>query len=276
MANEVTSHEREADDGFSASSRSSRVGRGSYIKWNDKQGWVDRDGVAVPSPLLVVGVNEILRRWKDNVAEDITDKPLSSADELNAVIPVSEWECGVDGAPRKPWALNVVVYLVNLATGETYTYVAPTVGAHMAYDALKEAVITMRALRGDKCMPLVNLSERPMKKRYGMGLRPHFEIIGWKTPGGDANAIPVQPAAPQLTGPAAVPTLAPEAPSALTTPVEEPAAPAPKQPEPQQAKPKSRQAKPKPAVNVTTETLKVMGDVTLVSTNETLGDEVPW
>jgi hypothetical protein len=152
MTNEVTSYEQDTDDGFSASSRSSRVGRGSYIKWNDKQGWVDRDGIAVPSPLLVVGVNEILRRWKDNVAEDIVDKPLPSADDLNSAIPVSEWEIGVDGTPRKPWAHNVVVYLVNLETGETYTYAAPTVGAHMAYDALKDAVITMRALRGEKCM----------------------------------------------------------------------------------------------------------------------------
>jgi hypothetical protein len=263
MANEVTSYEPDAeDDGFSASSRSRRVGRGSYLRWNDKQNWVDRDGIAVPSPLLVVAVNQILRRWKANVAEDIVDKPLPDPDELNAAIPIAEWERGVDGTPRKPWAHTIIVYLVNLATGETYTYAASTVGAHIAYDALKEAVITMRALRGTKCMPLVNLSERPMKMKFGMGLRPHFGIIGWKTPGDDANAVPVQPAAPQLTGPA------PDAPS---TPVEEPAAPAP-----QHAKPRLRQARPKPAVNVTSETLKTMGDVKPVSTNEILGDEVPW
>jgi hypothetical protein len=270
MANEVTSHEPDADDGFSASSRSRRVGRGSYIKWNDKQGWVDRDGVAVPSPLLVVGVNEILRRWKDNVAEDITDKPLPSADALNASIPVGEWELGADGKLRPPWAHTVVVYLVNLATGETYTYAASTVGAHIAHDALKEAVITMRALRRDKCMPLVNLTERPMKKRYGMGLRPDFEIAGWKTPGGDANAIPVQPAAPQLIGPAAIET----SPTSTTAPANAENSPAQSQAKPE-PKPEVRRAKPKPAVNVTSETLKVMGDVKPVSTNEILDDEIP-
>jgi len=147
MPNEVTTPPAgsQADDGFSVSSRSHRVGRGSFLKWNDKQGWIDRDGVAPPSPLLVVGVNEILRRWKDGVAEDIVEKPLPDPDELNAAIPVREWEVGVDGKPRAPWAHTVVVYLVNLATGETYTYAAATVGAHIAVEGLKEAVITMRA-----------------------------------------------------------------------------------------------------------------------------------
>ena len=108
MSNEVTTPPEgpEADDGFSVSSRSQRVGRGSYLKWNDKQGWVDRDGVAAPSPLLVVGVNEILRRWKDKLAEYIVEKPLPDPDELNAAIPVQEWEAGVDGKPRPPWHIR--------------------------------------------------------------------------------------------------------------------------------------------------------------------------
>jgi hypothetical protein len=92
-----------------------------------------------------------------------------------------------------------------------------------------------------------------------LGLRPHFEIVGWKTPGGDANAIPVRPAAPQLTGPAAA-----ETPPTPTT------APA------NAERPEVRQAKPKPAVNVTSETLKVMSDVKPVSTNEILSDAIPW
>ena len=281
MSNEVTipSDGPQTDDGFSGSSRSQRVGRGSYLKWNDKQGWIDRDGIAAPSPLLVVGVNEILRRWKDNVAEDLIEKPLPDPDELNAAIPVKEWEVGVDGKPRKPWAHTVIVYLVNLDTGETYTYAASTTGAHIAYDALKESVITMRALRGTKCVPLVNLGERPMKMKFGMGMRPHFEIIGWKTPGEDANAIPGQPAAPQLSGPAATetppaPTTAPLAHSNVTSGRVE-NGPAQPQANPQ-ARPKPLQAKPKPPVNVSSATLTAMGDVKPVTTGEFLNDDVPW
>ena len=215
MTNDLTTpDELKADDGFSGSSCSGRVGRGSYLKWNDTQHWLDRDGLAPPSPLLVVAVNEIVRRWKDNTAEDIVEKPLPDPEQLNAAIPVTEWEEGIDGKPRPPWVHTVIVYLVNLATGEVYTYAAATVGAHIAYDALKESVITMRALRGTKCMPMVNLSERPMKIRFGkVGKRPHFEIIGWKTPGEDANAIVAQPAATQLSGPAVAPAETPSTPA---------------------------------------------------------------
>jgi hypothetical protein len=264
MTYELTQH----DDGFSSSSRSGRVGRGSFLKWNDTQHWIDRDGLAAPSPLLVVGVNEIVRRWKDGTSEDIVDKPLPDPEQLNAAIPVNEWEPGIDGKPRPPWEHTVVVYLVNLATGETYTYAHATVGAHIAYDALKEAVITTRALRGTRCMPLVNLGERPMKMRKGiMGKRPHFEIIGWKTPGDEANAVPTMPATPQLTGPTA---------ASVETPAPAPATPTQPAPTNNPAPAQSQPAKPKPPVNLAAETIKVMGEVTPVTTAEILGDEIPW
>jgi len=269
MSNEVTTPPEgpAVDDGFSVSSRSHRVGRGSYLKWNDKQGWIDRDGVAAPSSLLVVGVNEILRRWKDNVAEDIVEKPLPDPDELNAAIPIREWEVGVDGKPRPPWAHTAVVYLVNLSTGEIYTYAAATVGAHIAFDALKEAVVTMRALRGTRCMPVVNLADRPMKMKFGQGKRPHFDIVGWRTPGEDGSAVPARPTVPQLPGPAAA-----ETPASTMTPIT--TGPAQLAQAQHQAEP--RQAKAKPPIDVTGETLATMSDVRPVSTGEILDDDIPW
>ena len=41
----------------------------------------------------------------------------------------------------------------------------------------------MRMVRGARVMPLVNLGERPMKTKFGMKTRSHFEIVDWKTPG---------------------------------------------------------------------------------------------
>lgn len=82
---------------------------------------------------------------------------LAEPEQLNSATPVSEWERGMDGTPRKPWAHVVVVYLVDLATGQFYTYASPTTGGHIAYDALKEAVVVMRALRGSRVMPIINL-----------------------------------------------------------------------------------------------------------------------
>jgi hypothetical protein len=271
MSNKVTTPPDgpQADDGFSVSSRSQRVGRGSYLKWNDKQGWIDRDGVAAPSPLLAVGVDEFLRRFKNNVAEYIVEKPLPDPNELNAAIPIQEWEAGVDGKPRPPWAHTVAVFTVNLLTGETYTYAAATVGAHIAHDALKEAVITMRALRGTRCMPVVNLADRPMKMKFGQGKRPHFAIIGWRTPGEDANAIPARPTAPQLPGPAAAETLPASTMTAAASSIT--SGPA------QQAQPQEpRQAKPKPPIDVTGETLATMSDVKPITTGEIFDDDIPW
>jgi len=267
MTNDLT-RKPEADDGFSITSRSGRVGRGSYLKWNDTQGWLDRDGLVPLSPLLVVAVDEIVRRWKEGVAKDIVDKPLPDPEELNAAIPVSEWELR-DGKPQPPWKHTVVVYLVNLETGETYTYAHDTVGAHIAFDLLKEAVITMRAIRGTKCMPLVHPTERPMKLKFGMGKRPHFKIDGWKTLGEDAAAIPAhQPELPQLPRPAEAEMPVPTEPAA-------PAAPTAKA-NPISSGPQPHKAKRKAQVNVASETLSAMSDVKPVTSAEILDDELPW
>jgi hypothetical protein len=208
--------------------------KGAFLKWNDAARWQDRDGLTPPSPLLVIAVTELLQKWKDGKAETITEKPLPSVESLNSAIPQQEWEKGIDGAPRKPWQHTIAVYLVSPATGELFTYMAATVGAHIAYDALKEAVITMRALRGSRVMPLVNLTERTMKTKFGTKLRPHFKIIDWKTPGDDARAIPAK-ATPRLAAP---------------------------------------EAKPKPAVKPNTETLDAMADVKPLTSQEIFNDKI--
>jgi len=131
------------NDGFAPSGNNS--GRGhDFLRWKAGYGWVDRDGVTAPSPLLAVKVDEILRMWKDDRPTDITEKPLPDPDTLNAQIPVSEWEEGLDGRPRPPWAHYVVVYLVDPETATKYVYAAATVGGHIAVEQLKENVITMR------------------------------------------------------------------------------------------------------------------------------------
>jgi hypothetical protein len=261
MTNDLTPHEPGGidDDGFHGSLNPNRLGN-NYLKWTAATHWIDRDGLTPPSPLLIFAIDEALRMWKANKATIIRDKPLPDLEQLNAAIPKSEWEKGIDGQSRKPWEHIVIVRLVNFGTGEIYKYEAATTGAHIAFDVLKEQVITMRALRGTRVMPVVNLSERPMKTNFGMGRRPHFEIVGWKTPGDDAKAVPPAPATPQLTGPVTASTETPPA-SAAT------ASPAAAQP---------YQAKPKPPVNLAGETLTAMGDVKPVTTSEILDDSIPW
>jgi cell division septation protein DedD len=246
-------------DGFDGPRNTGRV-RGTFLKWNDSTGWVTRDGLAPPQPLLVIAVKELLQRWLAGEPENIFDQPLPDPDELNAAIPKSEWETGIDGVPRPPWAHTVAVYLVCPATGQAFTYTSSTIGAHIAYDQLREAVITMRALRGARVMPLVLLGDRPMKTKFGMKLRPNFEIIGWRAPGEP------QPIAgemqPQLTAPTTAPATA-----APSEPTETPASQA-------QAKSKKAQPKPKSTMKVAAETLSTMRSVEPVSLREEMDDDL--
>src|SRR6476660_6727775 len=93
-------YELPEDDGFSGPLDTSRIGMGSYVRWNDAKHWRDRDDLTPPSPLLVLSIGDFLRRWKDGQHEHIKDKPLPIPDVLNSAIPVTEWERGIDGKPR--------------------------------------------------------------------------------------------------------------------------------------------------------------------------------
>jgi hypothetical protein len=266
------------DDGFTGSVGSGRVLKGTLLKWTDNGHWQDRDGITPPQPLLIIAINEILQKWKDNKSEVITDKPLPDPEELNSSIPVNEWDKGIDSKPRPPWAHTIVVYFVDLGTGAFYTYMAATAGAHMAWNHLREAVIGMRALRGVRCMPVVNLREKPFKTSFGMRARPHLEIIGWRTPGGDVGALPRQ-ATPQIAPPRAAPaptatlestSAAATAPEFMTPAAPQAAAAAAAASSPKQAR------QPKQPVTLSDYTLAVMGEPKPVTVGEELNDEIPW
>ena len=247
------------DEFDDSSSNNSRLIKGTRILWNNITHWHDRDGLAVPLEMLLREVRQVLQRWKDGRAEIIDRKPLPRPDELNSKIPVNEWEIGIDGKPTPPWQHTVAFYFINLATGGTYTYVSTTIGAHVAYDHICDAVGNMRALRGAKVLPLVHLSERPMRTKHGPRTRPHLEPVRWKMPGED---LPT-PAARQID-PTPPPTAAPSNVHAPTP-----------QATPPISKPTPRQ--PKSSINFTADdTLAAMRDVDPVSMADKLNDEIPW
>jgi hypothetical protein len=103
-----------------------------------------------------------------------------------------------------------------------------------------------------------------MKMKYrpnGMGMRPHFDIIDWKTPGGgDGNAVPPPAPTPQFTGSVETPT----APAATPAPTSEPT------PQPRQ---------PKRPIPLSDYTLAVMSEPKPVTSEEALNDSLeglPW
>jgi hypothetical protein len=219
------------DGGFPTGTPGKRDLRGNPARWNETAKWIDRDGLPLPSPMLVAGFTTELRCWKDKKLERITEHPLPDPAQLNKAIPISKWETGLDGRPRAPWALTYVVYLVNLNTGALYTYANSTFGARLLYENLEEQVTVMRMIRGNHVLPIVNLEQRPMKTQYGMKTRPHLHIIDWRAPGrddgsGQPKPVPQAPT-PQIGGPT-TPTPTPTTPATpRPTPTTPPPAPPP-------------------------------------------------
>jgi hypothetical protein len=208
--NEVTQYHAD-DDGYSGSLTSGRLIKGQLLRWNETNGWFDRDGLQPPEILLAIALSEALQCWKGKKpVETITAKPLPDINDLNEAVPKSEWELGLDAKPKPPWQHQVIVYLIDPASGGFFTYLNSTIGARIAVDQLREKVITMRALRGARVVPVVKLAHRPMKTAFGMKHRPEFEVVEWRHWGGDGGAI-AAPRAPQLAGPASAPPPKPTA-----------------------------------------------------------------
>jgi hypothetical protein len=240
------------DDGFGGSIANSRFIRGQILRWSDTGGWSDRDGLQPPEELLVLACHEGLQRWKGKKAESITTKPLPDPKELNASIPMAEWEPGRDGKPRPPWAHVAIVYLIDVGTAGLFTYLNSTIGAHIAWDVLREKVKTMRALRGEQVLPLVRLSTRPMKTNFGMKTRPEFEIIGWRLLGGGGGNV-VDGSGPKvIERPKAIENRPPETPPAESRPAQ------------------------KKTLTAADATLSTMEEVSFPSLSEEMDDTVPW
>jgi hypothetical protein len=169
-----------------------RLIRGVLLKCNDGQ-WKDGDGLTPPSELLVVGTAKGLQCWgKDNDLLDVVletpGEPLPDAAELNAKIPQNEWGTDLTGKPRPPWQLNHVVYLIDMETASTFTYLNSTAGARIAVERLAERIANMRFMRGNAVAPIVRLDSRPMRTSFGTKQRPEFTIVDWRDLGGNGPA----------------------------------------------------------------------------------------
>jgi hypothetical protein len=176
-----------------------RVIQGTILRCVDGH-WSDRDGRTFPPEmqLLALATTMILQHWQDETPIETIVKqpgrPLPSVDSLNAKIPESKWETNeLTGEPRPPWQLSHVVYLLDSATAEKFTYLNSTIGARIAVENLRDKVKWMRAMRGERVVPIVELSTAPMKTRFGQKVRPDFKIASWVELGVDIKPIAEQP-----------------------------------------------------------------------------------
>jgi hypothetical protein len=167
-------------DGFTTDI-SGRVIQGVLIKCVDGH-WSSKSDTDLPEKLLAIGVIDIMQRWEKQKPVDVIiaepGKRLPDIDELNGEIPGAEWELGPDGNPKPPWQFQHIVYLVDPDTAAKYTFASGTTGARIAVDNLRDQVSTMRMLKGH-VTPIVALGDAPMSTKFGMKVRPAFDVVGW-------------------------------------------------------------------------------------------------
>jgi hypothetical protein len=183
------------DDGFSEFQASERTVQGSFLKFTQEGKWTEF-GITVPSGLKLLAVEtvNVIQRWQDGrVIDTIATKPFPDLDELNASIPRSQWELDFNGQPRPPYQHTSILYLLNPATMEKYTFATSTVGGKIAVAELKDSVAFMRRYRGESTLAVVELASKPMKTRFGERPRPFFKILEWRASERSTEALPATP-----------------------------------------------------------------------------------
>ena len=182
-------------DGFDDVDQTDRLIQGTIIRCVDVV-WSAKDETELPPDKGYVALKTALalQRWEDGLpAETIIKRPgepLPDVEELNKKIPQKKWGKGIDGKPRPPWQKQYVVYLLDPATAAVFTFINSTKGAEIAVERLKDRVKLMRALRGDRVVPVVKLDAMPMPTDFGPKQRPEFTILDWRELGGSPSAAP--------------------------------------------------------------------------------------
>lgn len=161
---------------------SERLIHGELLKCVDGRWSTNDDSALTGTQLLALTTVKAIKRWLEPVETIVdTGTGLPDVDELNAKIPRTEWDLGLDGHPRPPWEQQYVVYLLNTSDASLFTFANGTIGAMIAWERLVDRINWMRALRGSAVFPLVTLDSRPMKTKVGIiKLRPEFSIADWR------------------------------------------------------------------------------------------------
>ena len=137
--------------------------------------------------------------------------------KLNAETPEDEWRIGPDGQPKGPYENAHVLYLLDPATMDRFTYLASTLGGMRCVSELVSRVTWMRKFRGVNVYAVVAFADTFMKTQFGGRQRPHLEIKHWIRFGDGGTPLPA-PEQPALTSEA----VEPQAPKASPQKVESP------------------------------------------------------
>jgi hypothetical protein len=173
---------------------------GDRLKFVDGR-WSCNEMDVLPNlKLAVVKTGELLQKWENERVVDTEDPRECNVEDLNAQTDSKTWEPDVTGNPKPPWQHTYFVYLFDPVTADRYTYAAATVGARIAYEDLTDKMHWMSRLKNKPVAPMVMLSSKLMKTRFGQKMRPHFNCVEWLS-GDGGEKLPAPSAAPRLSGP---------------------------------------------------------------------------
>jgi hypothetical protein len=146
--------------------------------------------IAVGTELAVIATDIILQRWTDGMASVLERDPvtrrLPDPEELNEQIPQNEWKLDLNGKPRPPWAYTYCVYLLDLDSGQKFSFVSDTYGLCIAYRELRDKIKNKSLIFGVDLIPVVALRSVWWKpKAFAKRLRPDFHPTCWLRRGDD-------------------------------------------------------------------------------------------
>jgi hypothetical protein len=140
--------------------------------------------------LIVLGVSAQWILWKGKEVLDRQDSNLRREDLGHS--DEAEWEPGLDGKPKDPWAYTPRVELLDPKTLDEYRFETSNKGGRACVDELVNKVNKVRTLHPG-ATPIVTLTTKIMKTKYGPRPRPSFKIVGWRFPKGGDPGTPVLP-----------------------------------------------------------------------------------
>jgi hypothetical protein len=211
------------EDGIEGHDRPQGAGliQGVLLKFTNEATWVTRDDDEIPEDLELVAVDiaRVVQKWEDGRPVETTilepGQKFPDLQEMNEKIPREDWVEGPDGQLRGPWQAQHILYLLDPATMDKYTFPTGTTGGRIAVGELRDKLVWIRRLRGQNVYAVVTLSDTFMRTKFGGRQRPHFKIVKWTRLGGEGGEVQALPPPPSTLTPAqaAVPLVPVQEPS---------------------------------------------------------------
>jgi hypothetical protein len=176
-------------DGFDSDDdeQDQRLLQGTPLKFTNGYTWVTKAGeeMSTDKEFIAVDMKRVEAKWPtDKNARPHTrvlfpGEKFRDMRKLNEETPKSEWR-EYNGQLKGPWENQYYLYLLD-SLMKRYTFVASTIGAHIAMSELRQQVRDARKVHGRATYAKVRLSDTWMKTSYSPEgrQRPHFIVTGY-------------------------------------------------------------------------------------------------